>query len=326
MGLLDIKPHQVSRDLRGYSVFLYGAPKTGKTTIACQFPGALLLAFEKGYSTIGGVLAQPINSWSEFKKLFVEFKDPAVKERYQTIVIDTADIAYSYCEKYICTRESDASHSYQNVADIPYGKGYAMAMDEFDECIRKILQLGYGLVIISHDQDKTMKNENGEEYNQIIPTLDKRARLVCERTCDIIGYCREVEDQEGHKTVRMFMRETSRYVAGSRFKYTPDSIELSYDNLVKAIADAIDEQERVSKGTTTNSFNNLHTDDIEYDFPALMKEVQQTVGALMSGHPEMEHKIVSIVDKHLGKGKKVSDCTPDQAALVDLILYDLKHL
>ena len=326
MGLLDIKPHQVSRDLRGYSVFLYGAPKTGKTTIACQFPGALLLAFEKGYSTIGGVLAQPINSWSEFKKLFVEFKDPAVKERYQTIVIDTADIAYSYCEKYICTRESDAKHSYQNVADIPYGKGYSMAMDEFDECIRKILQLGYGLVIISHDQDKTMKNENGEEYNLIIPTLDKRARLVCERTCDIIGYCREVEDQEGHKTVRMFMRETSRYVAGSRFKYTPDSIELSYDNLVKAIADAIDEQERVSKGTTTNSFNNLHTDDIEYDFPALMKEVQQTVGALMSGHPEMEHKIVSIVDKHLGKGKKVSDCTPDQAALVDLILYDLKHL
>ena len=326
MGLLDIKPHQVSRDLRGYSVFLYGAPKTGKTTIACQFPGALLLAFEKGYSTIGGVLAQPINSWSEFKKLFVEFKDPAVKERYQTIVIDTADIAYSYCEKYICTRESDAKHSYQNVADIPYGKGYSMAMDEFDECIRKILQLGYGLVIISHDQDKTMKNENGEEYNQIIPTLDKRARLVCERTCDIIGYCREVEDQEGHKTVRMFMRETSRYVAGSRFKYTPDSIELSYDNLVKAIADAIDEQERVSKGTTTNSFNNLHTDDIEYDFPALMKEVQQTVGALMSGHSEIEHKIVSIVDKHLGKGKKVSDCTPDQAALVDLILYDLKHL
>ena len=326
MGLLDIKPHQVSRDLRGYSVFLYGAPKTGKTTIACQFPGALLLAFEKGYSTIGGVLAQPINSWSEFKKLFVEFKDPAVKERYQTIVIDTADIAYSYCEKYICTRESDAKHSYQNVADIPYGKGYSMAMDEFDECIRKILQLGYGLVIISHDQDKTMKNENGEEYNQIIPTLDKRARLVCERTCDIIGYCREVEDQEGHKTVRMFMRETSRYVAGSHFKYTPDSIELSYDNLVKAIADAIDEQERVSKGSTTDSYSSLHTDDVEYDFPALMKEVQQTVGALMSGHPEMEHKIVSIVDKHLGKGKKVSDCTPDQAALVDLILYDLKHL
>lgn len=44
MGLLDIKPHEVSRDLRGYSVFFYGDPKSGKTTIASKFPGALLLA------------------------------------------------------------------------------------------------------------------------------------------------------------------------------------------------------------------------------------------------------------------------------------------
>ena len=326
MGLLDIKPHQVSRDLRGYSVFLYGAPKTGKTTAACQFPGALLLAFEKGYSTIAGAMVQPINSWSEFKKLFNEFKDPAVQEKFQTIVIDTADIAYSYCEKYICNRESDAKHDYQTVSDIPFGKGYAMAMDEFDECIRKILQLGYGLVLISHEQDKAMKNERGEEYNQLIPTLDKRARLVCERTCDIIGYCRGIEDTEGNKTVRMFMRETNRFVAGSRFKYTPDSIELTYDNLVKAISDAIDEQERVSKGSTTTESYTMHKEEVEFDFPALMAEVQNTIGTLMSTRPDTEHKIVTIIDKHLGKGRKVSDCTPEQAALVDLILYDLKHL
>ena len=325
MGLLDIKPHQVSRDLRGYSVMLYGAPKTGKTTTACQFPGALLLGFEKGWSTIAGVMVQPINSWSEFKKLFVEFKDPDVQAKYQTIVIDTADIAYSYCEKYICNRESDAKHDYQTVADIPYGKGYAMAMEEFDECIRKILQLGYGLVLISHEQDKTMKNERGEEYNQLIPTLDKRARLVCERTCDIIGYCRQVQTENGY-VVRMFMRESDRYVAGSRFKYTPESIELTYDNLVKAIGDAIDAQENLVKGSTTEASFNMHKEEVQYDFEGLMKEVQATVGNLMTTRPEMEHKIVAVVDKHLGKGRKVSDCTPDQAALVDLILTDLKLL
>ena len=326
MGLLDIKPHQVSRDLRGYSVMLYGAPKTGKTTTACRFPGALLLAFEKGYSTIPGVYPVPINSWSEFKKLFIEFKDPDVQAKFQTIVMDTADIAYTLCEKYICNRESDAKHDYQTVADIPYGKGYALAMEEFDECIRKILQLGYGLVLISHEQDKTMKNERGEEYNQLIPTLDKRARLVCERTCDIIGYCRAIEDVDGKQTVRMFMRETSRFVAGSRFKYTPDSIELTYENLVKAIGDAIDAQEAAISGSTTTDSYNMHKEETQYDFTSLMKEVQATVGSIMSTQPEMEHKIVAIVDKHLGKGRKVSDCTPDQAGLVDLILYDLKHL
>ena len=29
IDLLNIAPHQVSRDLRGYSVFLYGDPKSG---------------------------------------------------------------------------------------------------------------------------------------------------------------------------------------------------------------------------------------------------------------------------------------------------------
>jgi len=28
LNLLDIVPHQVSRDLRGYSVFFYGEPKS----------------------------------------------------------------------------------------------------------------------------------------------------------------------------------------------------------------------------------------------------------------------------------------------------------
>jgi hypothetical protein len=65
----------------------------GKTTNATKFPKALLLAFEKGYSALPGVYAQPINSWGEFLKVLRELKDSAVKEKFETIVIDTARIA-----------------------------------------------------------------------------------------------------------------------------------------------------------------------------------------------------------------------------------------
>lgn len=47
MGLLDLTPHKVSKDLRGYSVLFYGDVKSGKTTTATQFPNSLLLASNK---------------------------------------------------------------------------------------------------------------------------------------------------------------------------------------------------------------------------------------------------------------------------------------
>ena len=120
--LLDIKPHVVSKDLRGYSVLVYGEPKSGKTTIATKFPKSLLLAFEKGYSAIPGVMAKDINTWGEFRKVLSALKEQEVKETYYNIIIDTADIAYALCEKYICNMESNEKNNYESIGDIPFGK------------------------------------------------------------------------------------------------------------------------------------------------------------------------------------------------------------
>ena len=321
MGLLDIKPHEVSRDLRGYSVLFYGEPKSGKTTIASKFPNSLLFAFEKGYNALPGVMAQPINSWGEFKKFLSELKQPEVQERFQTIVIDTADIAYSLCERYICNREG-----VDTIGDLAYGKGYAMVGSEFDESIRRILQLNYGLILISHATDKGFKDANGDEYQQIVPTLDKRGRLICERTCDIIGYSATVNTENGVKT-RLYMRGTPRYVAGSRFKYVPEFIDFSYDNLVDAIANAIDKQAEETGGQyVTNEATQVVTEEISYDFDGLMEKFQNLVGELMSANQSNAIKITGITDKYLGKGKKVSDCSMEQAEQIDLIVHDLEAL
>lgn len=296
-------------------------PKSGKTTVASNFPGALLLGFEKGWNALPGVYAQPVNSWGEFKKLLTELKTPEVQEKFQTIVLDTADIAYNYCEKYVCNREGVDS-----IADLAYGKGYAMVGNEFDEAVRKILQLNYGLILISHSTDKVFKDEEGNEYNQIVPTLDKRGRLICERTCDIIGYSTTVNTEEGPQT-RLFMRGTPRYVAGSRFKYIPNSIEFTYQNLVNAIAEAIDKQAEENGGKfITDKATQVVTKDVAYDFDKLRERFQELVGELMSENQTNSVKITAIVDKYLGRGKKVGDCTPEQSEQIDLIVHDLELL
>lgn len=326
ISLLDLKPHQVSRDLRGYSVLFYGAPKTGKTTISSHFPGALLCAFEKGYNALADVFVQPITCWADFKKVITQLKQPAVAEKFQTVVVDTGDIAYDMCVKYICSRESTADKTYETIGDIPYGKGYTLAMQEYDEQFRKILQMNYGLVIISHDKDKTFKDESGQEYNKIVPTLDNRAALVCERTCDIIGYAREVNTENGPQT-RLFLRGTPRFEAGSRFRYTPDSIEFSYDALVNAIGDAVEKEAAHGANRVTDHSQSatVYAEETTYDFAAMMDEFQAIVGELVK-KPNMTAKITAIVDKHLGKGKKVAECTAVNAPQLDLILYELREL
>lgn len=323
-ALLQIKPHEVSRDLSGYSVLLYGTPKSGKTTIASKFPKALVFAFEKGYSAIPGIMAMPINKWSEFRGFLSDLDEPETKEMYKTIVIDTADIAYDYCTEYILNREGA-----ETMKDIPYGGGYQMVMKEFDKCIRRILQMDYGLVLISHSQDVTLKDQNDNEYQQMMPTLDKRGRLVCERTCDIIGLTRPVTEPDGRVVTKMFMRETPRFVAGSRFRYTPDVIDLSYENLVNAIKDAIDKEAAETGNqyvTATKSNLYIEAEDENFDFTAMNEEFGNLVNQLMAKDIQNRSTITKIVADYLGAGRKVSECTEKDAGQLDLILKELRKL
>ena len=62
LDLLKIEEHKVKAGVQGKMFFIYGGPKTGKTTVACQFSKPLLLAFEPGYNLIDGVKAVNVTS------------------------------------------------------------------------------------------------------------------------------------------------------------------------------------------------------------------------------------------------------------------------
>ena len=336
IDLLNITPHQVSRDLRGYSVFFYGEPKSGKTTIATKFPNHLLLAFEKGYNAIPGAMATPINSWAEFRKVLRQLKEDEVKAKFETVIIDTADIAYDYCENYICAnaKRADGGFGVDAIGDIPFGKGYTLVAKEFDECLRSIVQMGYGLILISHAVDKTFKDEQGQEFNQIVPTLGSKPRNIVSRMCDIIGYSRAVQDDKGVTSTKLFMRGTPRYVAGSRFKYTPDYIDFNYKALVDAIGDAIDKQmEEDGVEFFTEERSNLYTPSSkELDFDELINTFNEIVNNIIETVDEetfnsfWQPRIIQITDKYLGRGQKVNQCSREQVEALDLIVTDLNEL
>ena len=146
INLLNIQPHKVSRDLSGYMTYIYGPGGAGKTTFGVATPKPLLLAFERGYNALPGVLAQDITSWGELKQVVRELKKPEVKETFSTIIIDTVDIASQLCEKYLCSQLG-----IENIGDGGWSvNGWAKVKREWETTFRSITMEGYALVFISH--------------------------------------------------------------------------------------------------------------------------------------------------------------------------------
>lgn len=319
IDLLNIQPHKVSKDLSGYITYIYGAPKTGKTTLATQMEGSLLLAFEPGYNALPGVIAQDVTTWGEMKEIYRELKKPEVKEHYKAIIIDTIDVAADRCKKYICTQ-----NDIEDLGELGYGKGWTKFKDEFNEVFRGLTQLGYAVFFIGHHKEVSLQNaNNGTERMIIRPSLSNSTREVIAGMADIYGYAYQKNKNE--MSVLALRDSSGTIECGCRFKYIPSEITMNYQNLVEAISAAIDKEasEHSGKFVTTERAPVVEIRNFDYD--ALRKEFNELVGILINQNQSNAIKITSVVDKYLGKGKKVSDTVPEQAEFIYLIIQEIKE-
>ena len=316
IDLLAIQPHKVSRDLSGYITYIYGPGGAGKTTFGASCKKPLLLAFELGYKALPGVMAQPIQSWGEVKQVLRDLKRPEVKEVYSTIVVDTVDIASQLCEKYMCSQLG-----IDNIGDGGWAtNGWAKAKKEWEQTWRAFTMEGYAVVFISHSKDKVFKKKDGTEYNQITPSCSTAYEEIIKNMVDIMGY---IEIENGQR--KLILRSADDSVdCKSRFKMIAPEIPFGYNELVDALNEAIDKEASLTDGAfvTNESFKAPEVTD--YDYDALMAEFKDIVGIVMGKNQTNAVKLTAIVDKYLGKGKKVAEATPEQSELIYLIISEIK--
>ena len=319
INLLNIQPHKVSKDLSGYITYVYGAPKTGKTTLATQMDGSLLLAFEQGYNALPGVMAQDITSWGEMKQVFRELKKPEVQAVYKAIIVDTIDVAADRCKKYICQQ-----NGIEDLGDLGYGKGWTKFKEEFNEIFRGLTQLGYAVFFIGHHKEVTLQDAaTGAERLITRPSLSNSTREVIAGMADIYGYAHQ--KKEGEMSVLTLRSSDGSIECGCRFKYIPSEITMSYQNLVKAIQEAIDKEAAEHDGKFVTE-ERLSTPVAKtYDYEKLKAEFNDLVGQVMTANQSNGAKITGIVERYLGKGKKVSETTSEQAEFIHLIVNDIRE-
>ena len=319
INLLAIEPNKVSRDLSGYITYIYGPAKVGKTTLCSKFPGALLLAFEKGYNAIPGIYVQPIEKWAELKEVVRGLKQQEVKDRYKTIIIDTVDVAGGLCERYVCSQlgiDSIGDGGWTN-------NGWSKYKKEFEETFRTITMLGYALVFISHNQEKTFKRKDGTEYNMTVPTAQKSINNIAKDMADIYTYA---TIDEATKQRKLIMRSLDNTVeCGCRFKYMQNEIDLDYNKLVEALNEAIDKEAKENNNQYITDERTVIKEEEKYDYAGLIEEFNNYITPLMQKNSAYYGpRIVAIVEKYLGKGKKLADSTIDQVDLIYLIVSELK--
>lgn len=206
-------------------ILIHGEPKIGKSTLASQFPDAIFIATEDGLRSIEctqiavtGWMTGQDRGGRGMREVIQALRGES--HSFKTIVVDTVDLAWAYCDEYVASLYEEKTS-----ADVSYGKGYAALENEFRLAVADILALKLGVVFISHS---TVKEDLKTKSQRVVTTLHDRGRKYIEGAADIILYATQ---ENGERVIKT--KPDPRYVAGDRTGRLPDTLPIDYSKIVE---------------------------------------------------------------------------------------------
>lgn len=182
--LQDMLPstQEVAITVDGYKkIWLYGEPFSGKTHLASNAPKPILELNTDGnikYYTMPRISItdtksgrQTIPAWEVFKNAVDELESGS---DFKTIVLDLTEDIYDHCRKYMCDKRG-----WEHESDDSF-KAYDIVRSEFLRVIRKLVNLPYNIILISHeDIGRDLTKRTGDKVTRIQPNIqDKIAKKL----------------------------------------------------------------------------------------------------------------------------------------------------
>lgn len=323
----------VSRGIEGKTILIHSNErKLGKTAQAVRFPKPYYLRFEQGINAIAGIPYAALTKWSDFKKIRKQLTNPKTIEQakslYQTIIIDTTDVAIKWCEKYVCGMQGVER---LNDGNSGFGLWKEYENEWFNE-FNTLLNSGYTLVFIAHSESRKFNNPvTGEEYEQLYPKGDKRTIDLIIDAADLIGYVKSNGfDEEGKPQMSsVYFTACPEFLAGSRFTYMPIEITpFTAEGVQEALVEAI-KQEEESTGVAAvdyTAFKAASTvDSLTYE--EAIEKVKPMFKDIVARDKMNKTSIATdIVEKYLGAGGKISQTTDKQIEQIIMIIEEFEEI
>lgn len=221
-------------------IWLYGAPFSGKTYLANEFPDPLMLNTDgnikyidapfiaiKDVVTQEGRITKRTFAWQVFKDAIAELEKK--QNDFKTIVVDLLEDTYEYCRLYMydqlgITHESDDSF-----------RAWDKIRTEFLSTIKRLMNLDYdNIILISHeDTSKDLTKKSGDKVSAIKPNIQDKAALKIAGMVDLVA--RVIADDDK----RILSFKTNEVIfGGGRLTMRESEIPCDYDELCAVYEDA----------------------------------------------------------------------------------------
>lgn len=222
MAYLPTEKTAAVTTLAEVSVLIYGAAKLGKSTWASQSDTPLFFDTEAGTKAFSAYRV-PITSWEDLTNALDELTRGAAKVPFKTLVFDTIDNCFKFCEDFVARKEGKRS-----VVDAEFGKGYKKTREEFFRVFSKVINLPYHIIFVSHESKETLNKDSF----RIIPSLPKDAFEIITGMVDMIvrATIDHVKGSDGKYTTMHILRTrpTPTTIESGRFSLPP-RMALRYD-------------------------------------------------------------------------------------------------
>ena len=122
----------------------------------------------------------------------------------------------------------------------------------------------------------------------------------------------------------LYTRETPTLFAGSRFKYLQPKIKFGYEEMVAAIADAIDKAEKLDGAEVVDKLETNTEQSLNYT--EVRAEAERLWHELIQKDENNAAIILKKVEMTFGQRLKLSEITEDQVDLLFLVVLEMREM
>ena len=216
-------------------MWLYGAPYSGKTTLANAFPDPLMLNTDgnikfvdapyiaiKNKVEMDGRIKNEILAWEVFSATIDELEKK--QNSFKTIVVDLLEDVYEHCRVW-----GYAKLDIEHESDNGY-KAYDVIRSEFLRTMNRLVNLDYdNIILISHeDISKDIMKKSGDKITRIAPNIGEK---IANKIGGMVDFTARVVAEGNDR--KIILKSSDVVFGGGRLQgITNDTIPLSYEEIV----------------------------------------------------------------------------------------------